>query len=126
MLCEIRIERGTALHSRAVMFDHLFKRVETAIVHVRCGERHVAQRGRSELAAIRRLSRDLLPSRVGYRIIQSIIGKRLALEKRPSMAMKTICAKLVAAGVILRHEQFKTLLLLLAQLNLPFHGPIKL
>ena len=53
VLGQIWIEGGAAFHAGAVMLDDFFERGETAVVHVRPGQRYISQGGRREFAFVR-------------------------------------------------------------------------
>ena len=101
------------------MFDRLFKRGETAIMHVWSSKLDVAQRGHGEFGFVAIFSSDQKTAKISGFGIQPVICKALTLEKWPAMAMKTISAKLLAARIVFRMKQFKTALLFSRELRCP-------
>ena len=126
MLGEIRVERRATLHAGAIMRHDFVQSLEPAVVHVGRGERHVAQRRHGELAGVRRMAGDFLPAQIGECAVESVVGKTLALEQRPAVAMKTIGSVLPAPWIVFGVEQFKSTLFLRREFLLAAQDPVKL
>jgi hypothetical protein len=73
-------------------------------MHVGGGERDVAQAGGGKFPVVRIVARDFRAARVGEFRIKSVARKRLALKQRPTVAMETIRAELIAARIVFGHE----------------------
>ena len=58
------IEVGIGVAPLVVELDHVLQRLQAAVVHVRRGQRHVAQRRRAERTAVVLILRDEVPSDV--------------------------------------------------------------
>src|SRR5215208_2403528 len=99
VLGEIRIERGTALHTGNVVIDDFLQRGETTIVHVRRGEGDIAQTRRGELAQIRLPPRDFGAAQICELRIETVVGECLTLEQRAAVAVEAVRAKLIAARI---------------------------
>jgi hypothetical protein len=83
--CEIQsfnldVGAGIAASPAHIVFDHILKRANRSIVHVRCGDRDVAQSGYPELATVAGQPSEGLPSDVtalqeGAVVEKSVVGQ---------------------------------------------------
>src|SRR5690348_2210342 len=126
MLGEVWIERGTPLHAGAVVLDGFLQRLETAVVHVGCGQFHVSQRWHAELALVALPAGDALAARIGERGIQAVVREILALKQRPAVAVKTIGAELFAPRIVFGMEQLETALLLRGKFGFALNDAVEL
>ncbi len=58
--------------------------------------------------------------------IEPVVGEGLALEEGSAVAVEAIGPVLLAAGIILGHEQLEAALLLRGELAFAFQGPVEL
>lgn len=72
-VAELGREVGMIDNLRVVEFDHLFKSVEAAVVHVGAGQCDIAQGGNLEFANVLRTSRDSSHSWVGVGVFQAVV-----------------------------------------------------
>src|SRR5262249_39922347 len=102
-----------------------FESSETAIMHIRASKLDVAQRRHGEFGFVALFGGDQRAAKIFEIRIEPVIGKALTLEKRPTMAMKTIGAELLTPGIVFGVKQFKTALLFSGELRSASHHEVE-
>src|SRR5688572_31395002 len=89
MLGEIGIKRGTGLDSGRVVFNDLFQRGETAIMHVGRCHGDVAQGGDGEFAAVTFFGGDKEAAKVAGAEVETIVGETQARSEEHTSELQS-------------------------------------
>ncbi len=121
---EVGIEVRASRYAGVVVSNDFFERCEATVVHVGGGEGNVAQAGRGEFPAIRRVAGDGAEAEVLF-IAETVVVETVVGKQGAAMAVKAIRAAFAVRGFVLHEKQLHAALFLGGELRFSLAGLVE-